>query len=108
MCQRFDDGCAGGGGEFCIDRDAGEWNAFEDFCGSGGWDRADAMVDTDKSPTGRHSIADNTFDLQQFERHGDSHDIHNGIDSTDFVKVNFVDGGTMYAGFGFGDREEHA
>ena len=30
-----------------------------------------------------------------------SDDIHNGVNCPDFMKMDFVDSGTMYLGFGF-------
>lgn len=45
--------------------------------------------------------------LKMFERGGGSDEVHDGIDSTDFVEMNVVDGFAMNLGFGDGNQMKH-
>ena len=45
-------------------------------------------------------------DVQEIEGDAGSHDIGDGIDRADFVKVNFFDGHAMDTGFGFAQSKE--
>lgn len=69
-----------------------EWDAAEDFGGAGCGDWADSVVNLYEAASGGNRAADDTIDFQQVKSDGNTDDVDDGIDGTDFVEVHFFDG----------------
>ena len=96
-------GRAGRCGQLGIDRQIDQRNPLEQLGRAGSRDRADAVSNLDATAARWDWAGDDFIDSEQIEsdRHADN--VHNRVDRTDFVEMNFVDRRAMHSRLGLGD-----
>ena len=101
--ERFQNRRTGWRGQFGLDRQIDERDAFEQLGRAGSRDWANAVSDLDASASRRHRTRNDFIDAEQVKSDRRSNDVHDRVDRADFVEMNLVERRAMHAGFGLGD-----
>ncbi len=101
--ERFQNRRAGRRGQFGIDWQIDQRDAFEQLGRAGSGNRADAVSDLDASASRRHRTRNNFVDAEEIKPNRHADDVHNRVNRADFVEMNLVERCPMHAGFRLGN-----
>ena len=101
--QLGEDGCAGGSRQFSGDIDLPNWDSSQNLGGGGSGKGEGAVGALDRACPFNRDGSGNVGKAKVMEADGSYDDIHDRIDRTDLVKMNFVDKFSVETGLGFGN-----
>ena len=107
LSEGSDDGGTSGRCEFHVDVDADDGPACQQVHDCGRRVRQHAVGCVDRSLPHRNRPAAHHIHTERFEGCAHADDVHDGVQSADFVKMHFVGRHAVYLTFGLGQCLEH-